>query len=257
MIKRVLQYIFVVSIFFPLVFLLLLSLGKNWAFPKLLPESISIKNWFVFLGDESQMGIMFFQSIIISTAVAFTVTISSFVISKSIAYSKNKSVYLVLAYIPYLLSPVIMAVIFQYYFIVANLTGTIFGVIIAQFLMAFPFGIIIFSNFWNPQIQAYESLSATLGSSSWQTFKKVLLPLSKQALVLCFFQIFLVSWFEFGLTKLIGAGKIKTLTVSVFKFINEANIFNAALACCLLIIPPMILIYVNKKIIFFVKNQSE
>ncbi|MFT6749600.1 MAG: putative spermidine/putrescine transport system permease protein, partial [Flavobacterium sp.] len=60
-----------------------------------------------------------------------------------------------------------------------------------------------------------------------------------------------------GLTRIIGAGKIKTLTLSVFKYINEANVFYSALASCLLIIPPMLLIYINKKVLFFVENQKE
>ena len=99
-------------------------------------------------------------------------------------------------------------------------------------------------------MQELEALSYTLGGSRWQTFRKVLLPLSKNAMLLCFFQVFLISWFEYGLTNLIGVGKIKTLTVSVFNFINEANIFYAALACCLLVFPPMILLYINKRFIF-------
>ena len=257
MIKKILQYGFIIAIFFPLLFLIVLSLGKNWAFPFVFPNELSIKNWFVFADNESQIGGLFLQSLVLSTIVSFLVTTSSFLISKSISYSKYKTVFLILAYIPYLLSPVVMAIIFQYFFIVANLNATFIGVILAQFIIALPFGIIIFSNFWNDQIKQYENLSATLGSPKNYTFKKILLPLAKPTFILCFFQIFLVSWFEFGLTRIIGAGKIKTLTLSVFKYINEANVFYAALASCLLILPPMLLIYINKKVLFFVENQKE
>jgi putative spermidine/putrescine transport system permease protein len=83
------------------------------------------------------------------------------------------------------------------------------------------------------------------------------LPLSKNAITLCFFQVFLVSWFEYGLTNLIGSGKVRTLTVSVFNFVTEANIFYAALSCCLLILPPMLLLYINKRFIFFVEKTNQ
>ncbi|MDP2058340.1 MAG: ABC transporter permease subunit [Flavobacteriaceae bacterium] len=248
--KKILPYLFMLSIGFPLVFLLLLSLGRRWSFPNILPEVWSFANWMFFQQSDAQLFQTFFLSMAISLVVSAVVTALAFVVSKEIAYSKNRNTFMLLTYIPYLLSPVIMAVIFQYYFIITNLTGTFLGVVIAQFLIAFPFGVIIYVNFWNKQMQELEALSYTLGGSRWQTFRKVLLPLSKNAMLLCFFQVFLISWFEYGLTNLIGVGKIKTLTVSVFNFINEANIFYAALACCLLVLPPMLLLYINKRFIF-------
>ncbi|SDE38685.1 ABC transporter permease [Ulvibacter litoralis] len=255
--KRILQYIFMISIGFPLVFLLVLSLGRQWPYPSVFPKQMTLANWEFMQESSSKLFQTFFTSLGISLTVAFLVTALCFFVSKRIAYSKNRNTYLVLAYIPYLLSPVILAVIFQYYFNIAQLTGTALGVIIAQFLIAFPFGVIIYLNFWNENLKATEELSYTLGGSTFQTFKKVLFPLSKNAILLCFFQVFLISWFEYGLTNLIGIGKVRTLTVSVFNFVNEANIFYAALACCLLVVPPMILVYINKKFIFFVeKNEA-
>lgn len=256
MTKKVTQYIFILSIGFPLLFLLIVSLGKKWIFPSILPASLSTSNWQIIQETETNFGTLFLNSILLSVSVSLMVTCISFIVSKSIAYSKNKTIYLILAYIPYLLSPVIMAVLFHYFFIIFNLTGTLLGVIIAQFLVAFPFGIIIFTSFWNEKIKAIEELSYTLGSSSRQTFIKILLPLAKNTLLLCFFQIVLISWFEYGLTNIIGVGKIKTLTLSVFKFINEANIFYAAFASILLIIPPMILVYINKKMLVFIENNN-
>ncbi|PKP26919.1 MAG: ABC transporter permease [Bacteroidetes bacterium HGW-Bacteroidetes-2] len=256
MIKRTLQYGFIISIGFPVVFLLVLSLGRRWAYPNILPEQISFANWEFLQQSDSKLFQAFFVSLGISLCVAVFVTALGFVISKFIAYSQRRNTFLVLAYIPYLLSPVIMAIIFQYYFIITGLTGTFLGVIIAQFLVAFPFGIIIYLNFWNAQLKSMEELSYTLGGSRWQTYKKVLLPLSKNALMLCFFQVFLISWFEYGLTNLIGSGKIRTLTVSVFNFVTEANIFYAALACFLLILPPMLLLYINKRFILFVEKTE-
>ena len=55
---------------------------------------------------------------------------------------------------------------------------------------------------------------------------------------------------------IIGTGKVKTLTLSVFKFINEANVFYAAFASVLLVIPPMLLVYLNKKMLFFIENST-
>ena len=257
MTKKILQLVFILSIGFPVLFLLILSLGKQWVFPDLLPKELSFLNWKTLQNTETDFLTLFFRSVFISISVAFAVTFASFIISKSIYYSKYKTVYIILAYVPYLLSPIIMAILFHYFFIIANLTSSVFGVLIAQFLVSFPFGIIIFFGFWNQNIKSIELLSYNLGSSTKQTFIKILLPISKNILILCFFQIFLISWFEFGLTNLIGNGKVRTLTISVFNFINQANLFLAAFASVLLIIPPMVLVYVNKKVLFFIEKTSE
>ncbi len=256
MIKKILQYLFIVSIGFPLLFLVFLSLGQKWVFPHILPDVISIANWSIIFNTETNFLSLFANSVLLSLTVAAFTTAFSFLISKAIAYSNNKTLYLIIAYVPYLLSPVIMAVLFHYFFIITNLTGTLIGVMIAQFLVAFPFGIIIFMSFWDSKIKAIEELSATLGCSSNQTTIRIILPLSKNIMLLCYFQIFLISWFEYGLTTIIGTGKVKTLTLSIFKFINEANVFYAAFASVLLIIPPMFLVYLNKKMLFFIENSS-
>ncbi|ARN78801.1 ABC transporter permease [Nonlabens spongiae] len=248
--KKVLQILFALSIVFPIGFLVVLSLGRNWPYPVVLPKSLSLENWSFLQQSDSELWQTFLLSLLISIIVATATTALAFVTSKQLAQSKYRNKLMLLAYIPYVLSPVILAATLQYYFIYASLSGSVAGVLLAQVFIAYPFAVIILNNFWNHKIKSMEELSRTLGSSSWQTFKKVLIPVSKNALLLCFFQTFLISWFEFGLTNLIGVGSVQTLTVKVFSYVNEANIFYAALASCLLIVPPMILIWLNKKYIF-------
>lgn len=248
--KKALQIVFMLSILFPAAFLFVLSLGRNWPYPKLWPQLLSLENWYFLQQSDSQLLETFLMSLGISITVAIITTALAFMTSKSIAQSNHRNKLMLLAYIPYVLSPVILAATIQFFFIYLSLSGSITGVLLAQFFIAYPFGVIILNNFWNHKTRAIEELSRTLGSNSWQTFKKVLLPISKNALLLCFFQTFLVSWFEFGLTNLIGVGSVQTLTVKVFSYVNEANIFYAALSSCLLILPPMILIWFNKRYIF-------
>lgn len=255
--KKILQWLFGLSIAFPLVFVLVLSVGRRWGFPNILPETFTGKNWAKLIDADSRLFGTFFMSLGISIFVAIVVAASAFILSRQIAYSRHRTLFTMMAYIPYLLSPVILAVTFQFYFIFAHLSGTVAGVLMAQFFVSFPFGIIIFLNYWNERAKSIEELSYTLGGSRWQTYTKVLFPVMKDAVALCFFQVFLISWFEYGLTNLIGTGKIKTLTVEVFNYVREANIFYAALACCLLVLPPMLLLLINKQFIFFAEKTAE
>jgi len=254
--KKMLQLFFAISIVFPVAFLAVLSFGKNWTYPDLLPSTLNAANWAAIVKLDTGLFQSFLTSLCISVFVGVGSTALSFITSKFIAYSRYRSIFILIAYLPYVIAPVILAATLQYYFIVLDLAGSIGGVLLAQFFIAYPFGVIILNNFWNHKIRAIEELAATLGATKRQLWLKVLLPISKTALLLCFFQTFLISWFEYGLTSVIGLGVVKTLSINVFGFVNEANIFYAALASCLLIAPPMVLIWFNKRYIFSTDTVS-
>lgn len=234
----------------PLVIILLLSFARNWVFPSVLPQQFTTASWVSLFTDTNGMGTSFLLTLFIALAVAALATAAGFFSSRFIAYHRHKKTLLLLAYLPFVLSPVILAVCLKYYFIKMGLAGAAWGVAMAQLVIAFPYSIIFFIGFWNNKVQQYTALVQTLGGTATHVFQKAILPLAKPMLLVCFFQCFLISWFEYGLTSVIGYGKVQTLTVMVYGFVTEANIFYAALSCCLLVLPPVVLLLINKKIVF-------
>ena len=235
---------------FPFLYLILLSLGQEWGFPDILPEALSLDLWIRMMTGNSALGNSFLLSFFISSIVATLSTFSGYATGKYTAYHPQKDVLLFLAYVPFVMSPVILGTCLMYIYIKAELTGSVLGVILAQTMFAYGFSIVFFSAFWNKEIKALEDLVYTLGGTPMQAYRRVLLPISKGMLLICFFQTFLISWFQYGLTILIGSGKVQTLPVKVYDFINEANIYYAALASCLLILPPALLLWANKRFLF-------
>ncbi len=233
----------------PLIILLLLSFSKFWQFPNIFPRIFTTENWAdLFVGNNNILR-SFSLSAGIALPVAFISTIMGFITANFIANHKKRNQLLLLTYFPFALSPVIFAVCLRFYFIKSGLAGSYSGVAAAQLIITFPYCVIFFISFFNERIKQYGHLVNTLGGNNFYAFKKAILPAAKPFFAVCFFQCFLISWFEYGLTSIIGYGKIQTLTVTVFQYISEANIFQAALSCCLLIIPPVILLWVNKKIL--------
>jgi putative spermidine/putrescine transport system permease protein len=237
----------------PLLFLLGLSLSLGWVFPDIMPETWTIDHWRDMGRGEVGLRRSLASSLVNSLSVAATVTFLSFLTSRYLAYHPRGRAWMILAYFPYVVAPVILAACWQYFFLVADLSGKWVGVWLAQVLITYPFGVIFFSGFWNEEKRQLEDLVATLGGTTRQTLWKVLWPISRGALLVCFFQTFLISWFEYGLTMLIGVGKVQTLTVRVFEYVNEANSYLAALSGVLLFVPPLLLLYVNKRFVF---NQT-
>lgn len=246
----------VVLILFPFAYLLLLSLASEWRFPQLWPAYFGLRNWEQVMTSETGLIHSFTISVAISLSVATVSTLSGFLISRTVAYHPQKNTLTLLTYFPYILAPVVFAACLSFFFLKIGLFGSPTGVMLAQFMIAFPYALIFFNSFWNERIKSLEELVLTLGGNRRQAFFKVLLPMARGLLLICFFQTFLISWFEYGLTSIIGVGKVQTLTIKVFLFIKEANFYYGALSCCLLIFPPVVLLYLNKKYVFNITPVS-
>ncbi len=235
---------------FPFAYLVVLSLAQAWPFPAVWPEALSFDLWVEMLTGPSALGESFLLSCLVSVLVATSSTAAGYVTGKYIAYHRHQRRLLFLAYVPFVMSPVILGTCLMYLYIKASLVGSVAGVILAQIMFAYGFAIVFFSAFWTPRVRAIEQLVYTLGGTTTDAYRRVLLPISREMLLICFFQTFLISWFQYGLTLLIGSGKVQTLPIKVYDYINEANIFYAALASCLLILPPALLLWINKRFVF-------
>jgi len=234
----------------PLAVLAALSFAGAWPFPDVVPSRWTASRWLDVLAGQGGLAASFGVSVLISASVALLSTVLGFITSKHVAYHPRRRLLLFLAYVPFALSPVILGVCLLYVAIQAGLSGTVGGVILAQTIFAYGFAIVLFQGLWSPRMRAFEDLVRTLGGSTWQLYARVLVPLAREMLLLCFFQTFLISWFQYGLTVLVGGGQVKTLTLKVYDYVGEANVFYAALASCLLIIPPALLLWANKRFLF-------
>lgn len=250
MLRKSLTAILASAILLPFLFFAVLSVGQAWFYPSVLPQRFTLANWQQLWSGQSELQFGLLRSLILGLGVAILSTLLGFIISKEIALAKYKNRWLLLAYWPFVLSPVVLAILVQRFFLLTGMSGELIGVLLGQLILAFPFAVIFFQSFWGPEVLQLGQQSQTLGASAVYTLRYVLLPLAKPLLLICFFQTFLISWFEYGLTQFIGLGKVKTLTILVFKYVNEANIFHAALASLLIMLPPALLLWANKKFVF-------
>jgi putative spermidine/putrescine transport system permease protein len=234
----------------PFLLLLMLSLAQGWMYPQVLPGAYSTGRWGAMLHGTNGLAASLFLSLTIAFTTATIATIAGILISRAIASHKHKQWLLFACYFPLALSPVIYSLLLNHFFIQANLTGTAIGVVLAQLLVAIPLCILLLSSCWSRQLQALEQTGATLGSSPAQVFFKIVLPVVRPQLTICFIQAFLISWFEYGLTTIIGVGKVQTITVKVYQYIAEANVFDAALACCIIVLPLAFLLWINKRFVY-------
>ena len=248
--KRPIAFLALMVFMMPFVFLVVLSIADRWNFPHLLPSDYSPERWSGLVQNTGGLLQSLQLSCLIGLIVAVFSTITGFTISRSISLHSKRKYLLFACYFPLALSPVIYSLLLNHFFIMFNLSGTFTGVVIAQLIITIPFSILLLSNFWNENIRSLEQVSTTLGSNLLQTIFRVVIPVALPQLFVCFFQTFLISWFEYGLTTIIGVGKVQTLTLKVYQYIGEANIFYAALSSCIIVFPPAIFLWINKRFVF-------
>lgn len=245
--KKALLYSVCALFALPFAYLALLSLATQWFYPGLLPNGLTFLHW-------TGLHAGFFSALAYSCLFALTIgilsTLAGFLSAQYIAGHPWRRWALVLAYLPYAFSPVIYAHCIKFFFLVSNLAGQVTGVMLAQFILCYPFAFLLFFRHFDADLRAMEDLSATLGASRTATFFRVLLPVSKDALRLCFAQTFLISWFDYGLSSVIGLGQVRTLTVLTYQYIGEANTYLAAVTACMICFPPLLLLWLNQRFVF-------
>jgi len=231
---------------FPFAYLGLLSVAGTWPFPDLWPASFRFDRWSALVAGGSGLGQSLLLSVAVSGLVAVLATSFGFVAGRAVSYHRRRARLLFLAYLPFALSPVILGACLLFFFIKLGLVATLSGAVLAHSIFAFAWSVVFWSSFWNAETLAMEHLVALLGGTPVDLVRRVLLPLSQGPLLICLLQTFLVSWFQYGLTVLVGAGKVQTLPLKVYDYLGEANVGFAAVAGLLLVVPPLLLLALHR-----------
>lgn len=246
---KILMWCIGLSFVLPFATIGLWSVADTWRYPVLLP-TLTGSHWRQLISHQQLLLNGLLRSTSMAVSIALVNTVLGFYISRAIAYHRHRRRWLFLAYWPYVIAPVILAALVYLFFLRWGWAGTWGGVWLGHSFLALPYAVIVFQPFWTEKIRQYTQLAATLGASRISIFSVVLFPLAKGILLIGGFQTFLISWFEFGLTSLLGVGKVQTLPILVYQYIQEANPFLAAVAALILMIPPAIVLWINKQFLF-------
>jgi len=247
--KRIPTYSLLVFIVLPFLAVMYLSLVSKWIFPDLWRATFTLQYWAALFAGENTLLESLYLSVSLAITLSVTATVFGFWMSKLILFRQQVAPWLQLAFYPYLIAPVILGVMLQYYFIRLGLSGSFFGVILAQSFFILPYSVLLFSSFWSHNVKSTVFQAVTLGASEAQVSRKIILPMARPWFVLSLVQCFLISWFEYGITQVIGVGKVQTLTIKTMHFIKEANPHQAALSAMVLIIPVAILFTISYRIL--------
>ncbi len=239
----------VTAILLPLAVLALMSLSREWRYPELWPASVQLRQWQVFSAEWQPLFATTVRSASLALAVGIVASTAGFMTSRRIKLRAGYTRWLSLAILPFAVSPVVLGLSLGQSFTWLGLSGKYAGVALAQFPFAYAYAVLLTQGFWNRHTHALSELALALGASEGAIWWRVRLPLARGLLVICLFQTALMSWFDFALARLIGAGRVETLPLKVFDYFGAGDLRLAAAAGVLLVAPPAVALLLNPRLL--------
>ena len=256
----------------PIIAFFINAFSFRWFYPQLIPKELSMQAWvrlklipregnrtlegFLDLWATNQTVI---KALINSLTIGFVVTIVSIIIALPAARVlglfnfKFKKLIIFLMVSPTILPPIAFVLGLNINFISLGFSGSFFGVCLVHLVPIMPYVVLtltgIFANY-NPD---FEYQARTLGANKFKTFYLITLPAIAPGMVVAALFAFLVSWSQYLLTFLIGAGKIMTLPLLVFSTASSGNPALTAAISIIFIFPAILILFFTSK---FVSGES-
>ena len=242
-IKKINIYLIYLGAFFlilPIIAFFINAFSFRWFYPQLIPKELSLQAWvrLKLIPKEGYRTLDGFIDLWLSNPTIIKALINSLSIG-----------FIVTVILP----PIAFVLGLNINFITYGLSGSFFGVCLVHLVPIMPYVVLtmtgIFANY-NPD---FEHQARTLGANKFKTFYLITLPAISPGLVVAALFAFLVSWSQYLLTFLIGAGKIMTLPLLVFSTSSSGNPALTAAISIVFIFPAIIILLFTSK---FVSGDS-
>jgi len=239
---RLLVGLAVVLALLPLVPLVVWSVSGAWPYPALRPTTTTTRGLALLLAPRTGALHGLALSTGIGVAVAALAVVVGLPAGRAIGLYRFRGRRLVqLA----LLAPVVVPGLavtlgLQVFFVRYGLSGTVAGVVLVQLVPTVPYAATVLgAGFANLDVD-HERVARTLGAGPVRTTWSVTLPLLRPSIVAAALFCFLISWSEYVLTLLVGAGQVQTLPLQLFAAIGGTDTTAAAALALLVVVPPLL-----------------
>ena len=265
-------YLVAFILILPIIAFFINTFSFRWFYPQLIPKELSLQAWVrlklipksgqrTFEGflDLWSTNPIVIKALINSLLIGVTVTIISIIIALPAARVlglmnfRFKKLIIFLMVSPTILPPIAFVLGLNINFIRLGFSGSFFGVCLVHLVPIMPYVVLtmtgIFANY-NPD---FEHQARTLGANKFKTFYLITLPSIAPGLVVASLFAFLVSWSQYLLTFLIGAGKVMTLPLLVFSTATSGNPPLTDAISIIFILPAILILMFTAK---FVSGDS-
>lgn len=145
---------------------------------------------------------------------------------------------------------IIMAMGFYAIYLKLGITNTVWGLVVADSTIAVPFGVMIFTAFMSGIPAEILAAAKVDGASQWRTFRSIVMPLSRNAVVTVGLFAFLWAWSDFIFASTVDSGGgLQPITLGIYHYIgNNDQQWNAVMATAVVAsVPAAVLLVLAQK----------
>lgn len=227
----------------PMVFLGLTAFAGLWPYPRLLPQSYSLRAW-RFVGTNLH-GILraLGSSTLYSLGTVVTTALFCWLPAQFLSRNSFRGQTLLEALLltPALVPAITFSMGLQVVFIGLGLADTTLGVVLILSLVAYPYMLRGLKTGYLAYRQAYDECARNLGAGEWQRLLQVELPLVLPAAISGGSVVFLVAFSEYFLVFLIGGGVVPSYPGYLVPFVTGSDRAVASALTVLFLVVPVLL----------------
>ncbi|SHI53303.1 putative spermidine/putrescine transport system permease protein [Geosporobacter subterraneus DSM 17957] len=248
-VQEILLYSIVFLLTLPIFILLIWSFTKTWPWPDLIPKDVGLRGWRYIIDPHTKILKILCFSFFLSLAVTFVTLLVSLPAAKAIGQHnfKGKKAIQIFILSPIIVPPLAVAMGIHVKFIQMGLADTFWGILLVHLIPCIPYAVRILTNVYEALGTRMEQQARILGANRLQTQFHVMLPLLAPGLVSAGSLVFIISFSQYFLTYLVGGGKIITLSMVLFPFIESGDrAIASALSLIFIAITLIFFLLINK-----------
>lgn len=256
---KIIMYVIIFLLIFPLLILLIWSFVKIWPWPNLIPKDFGVRGFKHILDPSKKSLIVLCFSVCLSSVVTFIALIISIPAAKALGvYNfRGKGLFKILILAPIIVPTVSVAMGIHVVFMRLGLANTFIGVVLVHLIPCIPYSVRILTNVFEIIGESMEMQARVLGANPIQSFTKVTLPLIAPGLLSAASLVFIVSFSQYFLTFLIGGGRIVTLSILMFPYIQSGDRMLASAYSIIFILTTLaVLLVIEKLLKSYYKGQN-
>ncbi len=252
-------YTLLMCLVLPLMIIVIWAFARSWAWPNLLPEDWGLRSFKYLLDPRTKTWKIAVTSISISAWVMLLTLAISIPAGKALGqYSfRGKGLVKTLVLAPLVVPAISVAMGIHVTFIKLGLANKISGVVVMHMLIAMPYGVRIFTNYFEVMGNRLEESAKNLGAKRHQVFFHVTLPMIAPAVASAGSLMFIVSLSQYLLTFLIGGGRVMTISMVMMPYIQSGDRMMASVySLTFIMMTLVVLLAVERSMKAFYKGEN-
>lgn len=214
-----------VCIFLPMGLVLIWSVTGRWPWPKLLPESYTLRTVMELFFSSASLPKLLLSSISLALTVGILGTVIGILTARAteLYQFRGKAMVYMGSFFPLLVPGTVFAMGIQITLIRLELSDTIAGVILVHLIAAVPYCITIMTDVTRAVGDRYEEQAMVLGAAPLRSFFEATLPSLLPSILSSVSMGFILSYSQYFTTLMVGGGRVKTLALVLVPYIQSGD----------------------------------